>query len=305
VNKIVVMGSINMDLVAVTPRLPRRGETVPGTDLQYLPGGKGANQAVAAARLGTNVNMLGKVGDDAFAAVLLDFLASRGVNISGIISEHSTPSGAALIVVDDSGENTIVVVPGANGRVRPADVSCPAMQLGDVAVTQFETPLDTVEAFLRAAKKLGCKTLLNPAPARECHPDILDLADILIVNETELEFFSGLSFDNHEKTDVVDAARRLLSRAGQLVVVTLGSRGVLAIENNEVHSIAGHAVSVVDTTGAGDCFVGAFAAATIDGLAIADRLRFANRAASISVQRRGAGPSMPTREEIASFRGDT
>jgi ribokinase len=273
VSEVVVVGSANMDVIAVAPRHPVVGETVLGTALRFAPGGKGANQAVAAARFGARTRMVGRVGRDAFGDSLVAFLDGEG--IGGLIRDADQPTGTALIVVDEQGENTIVVVPGANGAMTVADLG---RLDGDVLVAQFEIPLAVVEAALRATR---ATTVLNPAPALVCPQSLLEAADIVVVNETEAAALAG----------------RLPARKDQVVVTTLGAAGARV----GAMTVPGRAVAVVDTTGAGDCFVGALAAALAGGESIEGAVRVANVAASLSVQRFGAGPSMPTRAEVEAL----
>lgn len=303
-SKVLVAGSINMDLVATTARFPQPGETVPGTTFNTFPGGKGANQAVAAARLGGSVEMIGKVGNDGFGAELRAFLAGDSIGLSHVATAVSAPTGTALIVVSAAGENTIVVVPGANGELRAGDVEQVGVRKGDVLVAQFETPLETVERFFARGREAGATTILNPAPARECPRTLLAAVDVLVVNETELAFFLGDAVEASSYDAVAAAARRLRVHGEQVVVVTLGERGCTAIIGERRIDVQGRAVPVVDTTAAGDCFVGALATRIAAGFTIDDSLHYANTAASICVQRAGAGPSLPTAAEVERALGE-
>jgi ribokinase len=294
---VIVAGSINMDLVAAVSRLPRPGETVRGTTLDLHPGGKGANQAVAAARAGASVVMVGCLGDDAYAGDLEGFLASNRVDISAVRRDPSVRSGIAMVLVDANGENTIVSVPGANARLSPDAVTACPPATGDVLIAQFETPLDTTKAFFIAAHMVGAVTVLNAAPAAGAASDLLVLTDILVVNESELAMCAGRPIEEGTD-DRVAAARELQERGARAVVVTLGSRGVIAFHGTAVHELPAHAVTAVDTTGAGDCFVGSLAARLVAGDPLAAALRYANAAASLCVQRPGAGPSMPLASEV-------
>ncbi|OPY97571.1 ribokinase [Bradyrhizobium sacchari] len=297
--RVFVAGSINMDVVATADRHPRVGETVAGKEVLYFPGGKGANQAVAASRLGARTTLIGRLGKDAFGAELRAFLGAQGVDL-GSVREADTHSGTAIITVAES-DNTIVVIPGSNALVGAEDVSAVPLAKGDVAVSQFEIPLPTIAAFFARAREAGATTVLNPAPAQKMSSELLALVDILVLNETELGFLAGVELsDSDEAARIIDVARRLQARADQTICVTLGRRGVLALAGHEEISVAGRAVKAVDTTGAGDCFVGALAAQLADGTPLRAALTFANAAASISVQRMGAGPSMPTAAEVAA-----
>ncbi|MGY3239157.1 ribokinase [Bradyrhizobium sp. USDA 4472] len=295
--RVFVAGSINMDVVATADRHPKVGETVAGRQVLYFPGGKGANQAVASARLGVKTTLIGRLGKDAFGAELRAFLGDQGIDLGGV-READTHSGTAIITVASS-DNTIVVIPGSNALVSVDDVADAPLAKGDVAVSQFEIPLPTIAAFFQRARAAGATTLLNPAPAQKMSGELLALVDILVLNETELGFLAGRELtDEDEAARIVDVARQLQARADQTICVTLGKRGVLALAGSEGFAVPGRAVKAVDTTGAGDCFVGALASQLAEGAALRAALAFANAAASISVQRMGAGPSMPTAAEV-------
>jgi ribokinase len=241
--------------------------------------------------------LIGKVGDDAFGRELRRFLAAQNVDLKFLRDTAEAHTGTAVITVADA-DNSIVVVPGANGLLSIPDVAEPALATGDVALSQFEIPLPTVTAFFSRARSAGATTILNPAPAFD--RGLLDLVDILILNETELAAIAGEEVGEHDPdSHIVEAARTLLRRDGQSVVVTLGRRGAVAWAQGKALTIPGKAVESRDTTGAGDCFVGAVAAQTALGVPIAQALEYANVAASICVQRMGAGPSMPTAAEVA------
>ena len=296
--RVFVAGSINMDVVATADRHPKVGETVAGRAVHYFPGGKGANQAVAAAKLGASAALIGRLGIDAFGRQLRTFLAAQGVDLALVKDTTGADSGTAIITIANA-DNSIVVVPGANARVSVDDVAAPVLAKGDVTVSQFEIPQATIAAFFKRARAAGATTILNPAPAIACSPALLDLVDILILNETELGFFTHTELHDSDAPDrFVEAARRLQTGANGIICVTLGRRGVLALVGGEALMIAGRAVKAVDTTGAGDCFVGALAAQLAGGTAIRDALNYANAAASISVQRMGAAPSMPMAAEV-------
>ena len=299
--RVFVAGSINMDVVATADRHPRIGETVAGHAVLYFPGGKGANQAVAAARLGAPTTLIGRLGQDAFGRELRAFLAKQGVDLTLVQETFKAHTGTAIITVAKA-DNTIVVIPGANALVDAADVAAADLAKGDIAVSQFEIPLPTIGAFFKRARAAGATTILNPAPALEFDTGLLDLVDILILNETELGVLTSAEL---AETDgiarFVDAARSLQTGNDKIICVTLGSRGVLALAGGEPLIVPGHSVRAVDTTGAGDCFVGAMAAQLAGGQPIADALAYANAAASICVQRMGAGPSMPSAAEVASL----
>lgn len=301
--KVYVAGSIIMDVVATTARAPKIGETVLGKDMFFFPGGKGANQAVAAARLGAETSLIGRIGRDNFGADLKAFLAAQGIDLRHVQESDTAATGTALIVVAEK-DNAIVVVPAANAELTAQDVGRANLSAGDVLVAQFEIPPAAIKAFFARGRAVGARTIFNPAPALELDRDLQALADVVILNETELAAFTQQHVDAHTViAGIAAAARALRSSAGQIVCVTIGSRGAVAIMGDETLCIAGRAVDVVDTTGAGDCFAGAVAAELARGQPMRDALEFANAAASICVQRMGAGPSMPGRDEVVSVLG--
>jgi ribokinase len=297
--RVFVAGSINMDVVATAERHPRIGETVAGRQVLFSPGGKGANQAVSAAKLGAPTTLIGRLGKDAFGAELRTFLAAQGIDLS-LVKDAEAHTGTAIITVANA-DNTIVVIPGANAMVDEADIAAPVLAAGDVAVSQFEIPLPAISAFFARARAAGATTILNPAPAKQFGPELLDLVDILILNETELGFLTGNELrDSDDYAKFIDAARSLQTREDQVVCVTLGKRGIVALIEGRPHTDLGRAVKAVDSTGAGDCFVGAVAAVLADGNPIQSALGYANVAASVCVQRMGAAPSMPTIAEVSA-----
>src|ERR1700687_243164 len=290
--RVFVAGSINMDVVATAERHPRIGETVAGNAVLYFPGGKGANQAVAAAKLGAPTTLIGRLGKDAFGDQLKAFLAAQGVELS-FVQDSDTHTGTAVITVANA-DNTIVVIPGANALVSPADVAGPVFAKDDIAVSQFEIPLPATGAFFKRARAAGATTILNPAPAIESKRELLDLVDILILNESELGFLANTEHaDTDDHARFIEVARSLQTSQDKLICVTLGKRGVLALVDGKPLIVPGRTVKAVDTTGAGDCFVGAAAAQLARGKSICEALVYANAAASICVQRMGAAPSMP------------
>ena len=296
--RVLVAGSINLDLLVGVDHHPRPGEEVTGDGPAFRPGGKGANQAVAAARAGASVTMIGALGDDAHAGELEAFLVANGIDISGVHRQASAATGLAIVVVDKEGENTIVAVPGANHLLAAESIAGCAPRVGDVLVAQLETPTATTQAFFQRARAAGAATLLNAAPALPLPPELLAVSDVLVVNEIELGVLTatGLGPTPDEAT-IRAAAHRLQRATGTVVVATLGSRGVLAVTGTAVHVVPGRPVSAVDTTGAGDCFVGNLAARLAARDTLEQGLVYANAAASLCVQRPGAGPSMPSAEE--------
>jgi ribokinase len=299
--RVFVAGSINMDVVATADRHPQLGETVAGSGVLYFPGGKGANQAVAATRLGASTTLIGRLGQDAFGDELKTFLLAQGIDVSFVRPTAKTHTGTAIITVANA-DNTIVVIPGANALVDAADVAGLKLAKGDIAVSQFEIPLPTIGAFFTRARAAGATTMLNPAPASEFGAELLELVDILVLNETELGQLAKQELrDSDDHARIIDAAKSLQANPEQTICVTLGKRGVLALISGEPLIIPGRVVTAVDTTGAGDCFVGALAAQIAQGVSVRDALEYANTAASICVQRMGAAPSMPTAAEVADL----
>ncbi|MEZ0065220.1 ribokinase [Streptacidiphilus sp. MAP12-20] len=298
--KIAVVGSINLDLVVPVPRHPRPGETVLGGDLAEYPGGKGANQAVAAARLGAAVAMLGRVGADDAGARLRRALEREGVDVSRVEAVDGVPTGRALIAVDDlTGENSIIVSPGANTALAPEHCASEGALLRDADITllQHEIPPETVAA---AARLAGGTVLLNPAPARELSLDLLHMVDLLVPNREELAALVGHPLpDLHA---VADAARCL--RGPTAVVVTLGAEGALLCEDGAVAFVPPHPVAPLDTTAAGDAFCGALAVGLAEGRSLHEAVRRANVAAALSTTLAGAQPSLPTRDEVAQALGE-
>jgi ribokinase len=296
--RVFVAGSINMDVVATADRHPRIGETVAGHAVLYFPGGKGANQAVAAATLGAATTLIGRLGTDTFGRDLKAFLAAQGVDLSFVKETATAHTGTALITTANA-DNTIVVIPGANGLVDAADVAAPQLAKGDIAVSQFEIPLPAITAFFKHARAAGATTILNPAPAKEFGAELLELTDILILNESELGFLARTELrDTDDHARFIEAAHSLGVAKDKAICVTLGKRGVVALIDGRPHIDDGRPVRAVDTTGAGDCFVGAVAAMLADGQSLPSAFGYANIAASICVQRMGAAPSMPTVEEV-------
>lgn len=296
---IVVVGSINMDLVVRAPRHPQPGETILGTDFQTFPGGKGANQAVSAARLGGQVSMVGRVGDDPFGSSLLATLEKDGINTGTVLRTDGVSSGVALITVNDAGQNNIVVVPGANGRLTPQDIHAArsVFRGASVVLLQLEIPLTTVTEAIALARLEGAQVILNPSPAQPLSPSLLAQVNYLIPNEHELSLLTGMRPDSLSP-DI------LKSMGVDCLIVTLGSEGVLVVEDQSVLRIQPHRVDVVDTTAAGDAFAGAFAVALSEGQSIKAAASFGNAAGALAVTKAGAQPSLPTRRELDEFLKD-
>jgi ribokinase len=298
--KIIVLGSINMDVVVTAPRHPVPGETLFGDDVAFIPGGKGSNQAVAAGRLGGDVQLIGKLGSDAFGVDLNNFLNDESLDLTYLSHHPSAPTGTALITVSADGENTIIVVSGANHEISTADLEDVQISAGDVVVSQFEVPQPALKHLFEQARAAGAATVLNPAPAGAFIDGLLPLVDYLVVNETELAILAGLDTVPSGDDALLAAAQAARATPEQTVVVTLGGDGVLCLRGDTVLRHAGHSVQVVDTTGAGDCFVGGLAVGLAEDQPLNDALAFANHAASLSVQKRGAAVSLPYRHELPS-----
>ncbi len=297
-NKVIVAGSINRDIVVLTQRHPKLGESVIGEDVQFFPGGKGANQAIAAAKLGVKTIFVGKVGEDEAGSQLTTFIQDQGVEI--IINTSDAPTGTALITVNSqTGDNTIVGILGANMQLSDQDLKPLKIHQGDILVSQCEIPDHTVQAFFQHGRKAGAINILNAAPAKSLHKQLLDLINILIVNETELEILSGQMVDINHEPSIIKAIQSI-GKSNLTIIVTLGELGLLAYIQNKPIRIPGKKVTAVDTTGAGDCFVGAIAAQLASHADLMQALEFANHAASICVTKAGAGTSMPTLTEVSN-----
>lgn len=298
---IVVFGSINMDLVARVPRLPAPGETLTGRSFATVPGGKGANQAVACARLGAATRMVGRVGDDVFGEALRRSLAGYGVEVSGVSTAPGLPSGVAMIAVDDRAENTIIVVPGANGAVGGEDVArlAAALEGARALLLQLEVPIEAVVAAAQAARARGCLTLLDPAPVRDLPRELYALADIITPNETEAAQLVGFPVDTPPAVE--RAAAALQSRGVRRVVIKLGARGAYAADEAGGRLYPPFAVAAVDTVAAGDAFNGGLATALSEGQPFEAAIRWGLAAGAISVTRPGAQPSMPDRQELLAM----
>lgn len=295
---VTVFGSVNMDIVMRVDRLPLAGETVAASSLQHLPGGKGANQAVASARFGADTRMIGAVGDDPFGTEMRVFLADTGIDV-GELCRVGGPTGLAYVFVSNAGENQIVIVAGANGKLTVPLAWIPFGKGRPICLAQLEVPPAASAAFLARARAAGVITILNTAPALAVSDAMLGDADLIILNETELAFYLG-SPPPTGREAALAAARCLLRRDNQWVVVTLGAAGMVAVTQSEEIIAPAPRVPVVDTTGAGDTFCGALAATLSEGLAMDAALRLACAAASFSVQRLGAAASMPFRAEVAA-----
>lgn len=299
---VIVVGSLNMDLVVRMPQIPRPGETLLGGVFKTFPGGKGANQAVAAARLGAHVTMIGCVGGDAFGQEMRDTLTAEGIDTTHVLVHPESATGVALIQVDAKGQNSIAVASGANFQLTSADVekAMQAIENFDVLVMPLETPLETIYTAAKIASQRGTKVLLNPAPAQMLKPDLLELVDVLLPNEYEAALMTG-SPSLQSAADVRSAAEKLLSLGVKNLMVTMGSQGAMLFDGQMESNISACPVQAVDTTAAGDCFVGALAVGLCEGKSLLSAAEFASAASAISVTRDGAQPSLPRREEVLQF----
>lgn len=302
---LLVFGSINMDLVAQTPRLPAPAETIIGHRFFTAPGGKGANQAVAAARLNIPVKIIGRVGGDGFGAELRQNLEAVGVDTAGIVADAEVSSGVAIIAVDDSAENSIILVPGANGRVDQSDVDRLAENLPgtQALLLQLEVPLEATISAAKLAREQDVTVILDPAPARDLPPELYRLVNIITPNEVEAAQLVGFAVNNPD--DAFKAADILLDRGVQTAVVKMGAQGVaFADRGGERGFIPAFEIAAVDTVAAGDAFNGGLAAALIEGHALPEALRRGAAVGALSATKPGAQPSMPSRAEFDQFLRD-
>lgn len=296
--KIIVVGSINMDMVVKTDHIPEPGETVLGGTFFMNPGGKGANQAITIARLGGQSIFIGKIGDDIFGKQSSRLFDEEGVDISGIFSDPEAPSGIAMITVDEAGENSIVVAPGANGNLEPENVKKALEQHPDaeILLMQLEIPMKTVEFAAAYAKENGIRVIINPAPANTSITKIFGLIDIITPNANEAEMLSGIKIKDINTAML--AAEKIHSKGVNTVIITLGRSGALVFDNGAHQHIPAPEVEAVDTTAAGDVFNGALATALAENKTVAEAVSFACRAASIAVTKWGAQSSIPYRNEV-------
>ncbi|MDH4240435.1 MAG: ribokinase [Phycisphaerae bacterium] len=298
---ITVVGSSNMDLVVKSKRIPVTGETILGGDFIMVPGGKGANQAVAAAKLGAKVFFIAKLGDDIFGLQSLNNFKKEGVNTKYVLQTQEAPSGVALIMVDDDGNNVIVVAPGANHKLTPEDVKEAEsdIALSGALVAQLEVPIETIEFAAGLANNNNVPFILDPAPAQKLSPELLNMVDVLTPNETEARILTGIEVKDRNSANA--AAQKLLECGVKNVILTMGASGYLTVSNEGTKFVEARKVTAIDSTAAGDAFTGSLAVGLAKGQTLSEAALFANNVAAVSVTRMGAQPSMPTVEEIDKF----
>jgi ribokinase len=300
--RVVVVGSNMIDLLSRIPRLPKMGETLVGTHFHLGFGGKGANQAVMAARLGASVAMVTKVGSDTFGEMTRKNFEVEGISTEFVLVEQNEASGVAPILVDDQGHNMVIIVPGANMRLRSEEVRAaePLIRGARIVVAQLEIPDDAILTAFHIAREAGVRTILNPAPAREVPDELLALTDILVPNETEAELLTGLST---EEESLKATARSLHGKGVGTVILTLGARGALLWDGQQAIQFPAPEVAAVDSTGAGDAFIGSLAYALSNGEPLEEAIDFANHAAALSVTQVGTQLSFPALDRVEDFRG--
>ncbi len=296
--RVMIVGSFNTDLAVRTPHIPVGGETILGGGFITGPGGKGANQAVAAARLGADTSMLVKLGTDMFGDQAAENLQREGISSQLLLRSSESHTGVAFIVVDDNGENMIVVAGGTNNLLSVADVekARTVIEQASVLLLQLEIPMEAVEQAIRIAHEAGVRVILNPAPGRDLDASLLSMVDVLTPNETEAQLITGMPVKSLEQAEA--AARQLVQTGVGAVVMTLGGKGALVVTPEYVRHVPGKQVKVVDTTGAGDAFSGALAVALAEKKELVDAVAFANAAAALQVTRFGTAPVMPYRKEV-------
>ena len=298
---ITVIGSLNMDLVITTRKIPEPGETVLGRSFKQVPGGKGGNQADAAAKLGADVQLIGCVGDDAMGTLLRNSLKADGVHVDGVLVKSGTATGVAAIIVEDSGDNAITVAPGANSQLMVSDLEVlqPLIADSEAVLLQLEIPMATVKAALKLAKNAGVMTILNPAPAAELSEELLSLVDLLTPNETELAFLTGQKAGT--PADIENAGKFLIQRGVRELVVTMGQQGCMHIDQHKATHYRAYKVNAIDTTAAGDSFNAALAVSLCGGASMADAIQFASKVGAMTVTKAGAQTSLPLKSEVDDF----
>lgn len=307
-NKVCVIGSINMDLVIKVDEMPKEGETILSKDFEKIAGGKGANQAVAAKRSGNLVSMIGKIGKDDNGKILKALLEKEGINTNLIFEDNKEPTGMAMITVNNNGNNSIVVISGSNMTLNEEEIEKAKEEIkkSDILISQFETPENcTLKAF-KIAKENNIITILNPAPAKKINDELLKYTDIIIPNETEVEVLTGIKVDNLEKAKI--ASKKLLKKGVKFVIITLGEKGAIIISENNGQLVPAFKVKAIDTTAAGDSFIGGLSSKLntkkLDFENLLKAVKFGNKVSSITVQREGAQPSIAKIEEVIEVYGE-
>ncbi|TVQ07434.1 MAG: ribokinase [Balneolaceae bacterium] len=297
-SKITVIGSSNTDMVVMTSHFPAPGETILGGEFLMNPGGKGANQAVAAARLGGSVTFIGKVGSDIFGDEAVENIKKEGIDVSAVTRDEKAPSGVAQILVDSKGENCIVVAPGANLNLNRTDIDNAMEKIlnADILLMQLEVPIDTVVYAAKKAHRAGVKVILNPAPAAQLPDELYECLYMITPNESETELLTGVKVT--DETSALEAADVFKAKGVESTIITMGSKGAYIFSDEWKGTVPAFEVNPVDTTAAGDCFNGALAVALAQSDGLSDAVVFANRAASIAVTRAGAQASLPFRAEV-------
>ncbi len=300
--KIKVLGSLNIDLVTNVDKTPKIGQTVFGSGLLKLEGGKGANQAVSIGKLGGKVSMIGMLGDDNFADILKENLEKNNVDTKNIYVTDSEPTGTALIMVNSNGDNSIVVVPGANFELKEKYINEEQLEGTAYLLSQFEVPKETIAKAFKIARDKGIKTILNPAPASVISDELLSLTDIIIPNETEFEIITNIAADSRES--IFNGAKQLFSKGVKELIITLGSKGAFYINSKgESYESGAYIVDALDTTAAGDSFIGGLVTKLSEGRDIKESIEYAMKVGAITVSRKGAQASLPTKDEIEAFEG--
>jgi ribokinase len=299
--KILVIGSLNMDLVTMSERHPKLGETIIGKSFFQIPGGKGGNQAVAIAKLGGEVTMFGCVGKDSHGDILIEELKKNDVNID-CIKKGEKNTGIATIVVDENADNTIIVVPGANFEINTDDIdkNIDLIKNADIVLLQLEIPIDVVEYILKKSKEYNKITILNPAPARKLSLEIIKNVDYLVPNETELELLSGMPTDSEE--EVLVASKKLMDMGVKNLIVTMGKNGSIFVGEDKVVKVGIHRVKAIDPTAAGDSFIGGVIRMLAEGNNIEEAMEFGAQVGAITVTKEGAQSSLPTWDEVVNYK---
>lgn len=300
-NPIAVFGSINMDLVVYTSMLPKEGETIFGKSFETFLGGKGANQAVAASRLGSKVSFIGKVGNDLFGKKLKEKLAAEDIDTS-LLDTYEGESGVAMInVIESTSENQIIVVPGANAHAQSSQITDQSLSNFDILISQLEVKPEEIDNLFVRAEGKNCYRILNVAPAMQLSASLFENTDLFVVNEIELQSLSGEPLQEVSVDSIKHCVDSISLDAHQSIIVTLGSRGVFISKGSEQEFIEGHKVKAIDTTGSGDCFIGALASSYHKNENLFDAAVYANKSAALSVTKKGASTSMPYHEEVLSL----